>query len=156
MYFLSEALGLAEFRYSESPEHTLHHTELKDKCRGLLLGWCWNFLWARGSWVTGYCLRGTKKERCRWEGSQNASHGTDRLLLLLVMFGWRCIHCLWCLFLQQLARQLLMQSNVLLCSDDCTSCADPLKCLHLCVDSIRARDQSPFYPVNLFLLILCR
>lgn len=47
----------------------------------------------------------------------------------------------------------LMQSFVLFCSDDWFSCANSLMCLHLCADAVRASDQSPFYPGNLFPVI---
>lgn len=50
----------------------------------------------------------------------------------------------------------LMQSSLFFCSDDWFSCANPLMCLHVCADAVRASDQSPFYPLNLFPVIPCR
>lgn len=50
----------------------------------------------------------------------------------------------------------LMQCSLVFCSDDWFSHANPLMCLHICADAMRASDQSPFYPVNLFPVIPCR
>lgn len=50
----------------------------------------------------------------------------------------------------------LMQSNMLFCSDVWFSCANPLMCLHVYADAVRASDWCPFYPVNLFPVIPCR
>lgn len=50
----------------------------------------------------------------------------------------------------------LMQSNVLFCSHHWFSCANPLMCLHVRADAMRASDWSPFYPANFFPGIPCR
>lgn len=111
--------------------HALHHTGLKDKCRGIF----WGLELSVAGSYTVQQLR-SKRER----------QGVWRWIHQLLSAAENC----------RIIGAQLMQSYVLICSDNWFSSANPLMCLHVYADAVRASNQSPFYSGNLFPVIPCR